>query len=237
MKKRYISLLFTLALISCGAKKNTNNDPVGLKNKFYNETNLFIYHRNTISNDGQYLYTTTYPLNTISFYGCYETFTPEQIANKENSFTYRYSQTLSLSKDFTYRYIFSISFGNPNNNDNLLSIEADIVGKYNYQVTGENSYLIDLFSPSEGTESFYGCHLSLDELFWFGGGIAAKHDSPDKVIDFALQRKVGKEELDWYVRSRMVSVTVNPEVKSENHVEDSLFNAFFLDDVGQFCTY
>lgn len=227
-----------ILLSSCGGNGNKGDTlPVGLKGKYKNDVSMSVYYRRQVSTDGRYLYVSTYPLNQLTQFGCIDDLSPEDIARGDRAFNYKYEQSLTLSKDYTYHYVYKIIFGNPGNCPDMMSINVDIYGTYLYTKTSETSYAINLSSPMSGTESYYGCNFSVNELFWFGGGITAKHQDPDKVIDFALLKEVNREEVDWYVRSRSVSITIDPESAANNRVTDDLFNSYFLDHVGQFCTY
>ena len=230
MKKALI--LLTLLLAACsGNNKKQDNGPKALSGKFVNEVQMKVLHRKEISTDGRYLYTSTYPLNQLSGFGCYESYVPGQ------EFGYNYSQTLTLLDDGTYHYVYSIIFGNPYNCPDMMSIDVDVYGEYSYTKTDENEYVISLSTPLEGKESYTACYFKTDELWWFGGGSTAKHAESDKENDFELLRGAHHEEYDWYVRSRNVKVMYSTEQNTPNVIHDDLFNSFFLDDVGQFCTY
>lgn len=230
--KKLLLILSAIFLAGCsGESTSTNEGPVGLKGKFVNDTSIKVLHRKDIVTDGQYVYTSSYPLNQLTGYGCYETYEEGQ------DFVYNFNQSLILYKDFTYQYSYSISFGNAWSNPDLLGIDVDISGTYKMNKKSDTEYIISISSPLAGTESYYGCNFSVNELWWFGGGIAHKHSSPDKEIDFELLKSLGKEEIDWYVRPREVRIEFSTEKNEPNVVHDYLFNAYILDDVGQFCTY
>lgn len=232
--KKLLVLLSTLLLAGCSSNDNPSASTTttkGLKGKFVNEVELRVLHRKDISTEDRYLYTSSYPLNNITGFGCYETHNPGE------EFRYYYNQTLTLQKDYSFHYVYEVVFGNPWNCPEMMSINVDIYGTYTYSYIKENEYVVSLSSPITGTETYYGCNFSVNELWWFGGGIAAKHATPDKQIDFALNKEVNKEEIDWYVRAREVRITTAIETDPVNTVYDDLFNSYFLDHVGQFCTY
>ena len=248
--KKAIVILITLFLTSCASNGSSNPSKIetGLKGKFVNEVELKAIHRDFVGRDeGNFLYTSTYPLNNMSGFGCDSLSGPQVIGGVTyyqyhqheagQEFRYYYSQTLTLQKDQTYRYQFEIIFGNPWNCPDMMSINADIYGTYIQSKTSDNEYIISLSSPLSGTETIYACHFSVDELWWFGGGITAKHSTPDKVVDFALNREIEREEIDWYVRNRDVRITLATTENPSNTIYDDLFNCYFLDDVGQYCTY
>ena len=228
--KKVLLILTALILTSCGNAKKEEK-AYGLKGKFSNSIELKVLHRKDISTESRYVYTSSFPLNTISGYGCYES------TDHGEGFCYNYNQALSLFKDGTYHYVYDISFGNPTKVSNLMGIDVDVYGTYTYHKMNDDEYIISISNPLGGTESYYGCNFSVNELFWFGGGISSRHSSPDKVNDFELNREQNIEEYDWYVRNRTVRITFNREKLSDSLVFDDLFNSYFLDDVGQFCTY
>jgi outer membrane lipoprotein-sorting protein len=229
-------LIPLLALSSCGKSDNTPIE-TGLKGKFKNSTSLQVYYKRTISTSDRFLYATSYPLNNLTNFGVYEDLSQDQINKKEMSFTYSWDQTLTLNKDNTYHYVFTITFGNPGNCPDMMSVNADYYGTYLYSKLDDNNYVIDLSSPNKGKEEIYACNFSINELFWFGGGITAKHSSPDKVIDFELDALAGRYETSWYSRSRTIKTTYDFENQSNNSIVDDLFDQYFLDHVGQYCTY
>ncbi len=249
MKK--VLLILTPLLLSGCSSNNSNNASkleAGLKGKFVNEVELKAVHRDFIGNDeGNFLYTSSYPLNTMTGFGCDYLTGIEVIGGQQyyqyhqhdpsQEFRYYFGQTLTLQKDNTYHYQYDIIFGNPWNCPDMMSINVDIYGTYIHSKISDNEYIVSLSSPLSGTEAFYGCHFSIDELWWFGGGIAAKHATPDKVVNFALNKEINKEEIDWYVRSRDVKISLATLENPSNTVYDNLFNSYFLDDVGQFSTY
>ncbi len=232
MKK--ILLLATILLSSCGGSSTPEQSSVvanGLKGKFANEVELKVLHRNDVSTDDLYLYTSTYPLNTMTGFGCYESHEAGQ------EFRYYYSQTLTLQKDYTFHYVYDIIFGNPWNCPEMMSINVDVFGTYTFSKLNQNEYTVSLSSPESGTERFYGCNFSVNELWWFGGGITAKHQTPDKEVDFEMNKIIKKEEVDWYTRGREVKISFANDDNPVNLVTDDLFNSYYLDHVGQFCTY
>ena len=266
MKKQFLILLFPLLLASCGANADNSSSQLntGIKGKFLNSVERYPYLiKSTVETedsrefpDVDFMYCTTYPIKNITGWGVFESIlwqwvwhddiqasvyqrVPEAIRERRNSFTYRYDQALTVLKDLTYHYVYFIGFS-PNSQDfvsDFMSIEVDIYGTYTYTKTSDNTYAINLSSPLSGTETITGGHYDASKLYWFAGEGAYKHSEPDKVIDFEELRKIGKEEIDWYTRSRVVTVEVSPEKASENKVYDDLFNRYFLDDFGPYCTY
>ena len=249
---KFTKILLTLSsliLISSCGNGNKGNEEIKspIKGKYKNETSISVYHKRVPATDDRYLYSTVYPFSLFnsdwsdpSFrtYGCYDLRTPSEIANKESAFIYTWSEVLMLQKDYTYHYTYNVNFGNPQGNPNLMSVEVDIYGTYIYEHNDyDNSYTVNLSSPTSGTEKIYGCHFAVNELWWFGGGIATKHSDPDKEIDFALLSEVDRYETDFFTRSRDVKVIIDAENPANNNVIDDLFYSYYLDYVGQYCTY
>ena len=241
---RYLALLLPMMLlVSCGEASSGNSDsssaaPVapGLKGVFRGSASKTVYVRDDVA-EGDFVYATTWPLNQITYYGKYEERSAEEIAAGQNGFDYKWDLKLALKKDWSYQYVYSVIFANPSVGKEMLSIDVDVHGTYTMEKTGESDYTVSLSAPNSGTESYFGCVLSMDELFWFGGGITQKHATPDKQIDFALMKEIGQEEVDWFVRSRDVKIHVDGESPMNNTVSEDLFDPYFLDHVGKYVTY
>ena len=252
MKKKLVLILLPLLLASCGGKSNDNIPTnTGLKGKFLNnvERNPYLLKSAAETEDSKlfpdvdFMYCTTYPIRNITGWGVFESiygdFGEEAIRQRQNSFLYRYEQTLTLLKDMTYHYVYFIGFS-PNSQDfvaDFMSIEVDIYGNYTYSKIDENKYTIGLSSPTSGTETITGGHYDSSKLYWFAGENAYKHSEPDRIVNFEELREIGKEESDWYVRSRNVVIEMGPEKATDYKVYDDLFNRYFLDDIGPYCTY
>lgn len=238
MKKNCLIIaLNALLLISC---RNNGSEPInlnnGIKGKFTNDVEYNdVLHRKDIVDYGRYLYTSSYPLNTIHGYGCYE----DGAADNGQFFKYSYVQTLMLEKDYTYHYKFSVGFGNLWNDPNFISVNADIYGTYTYMKLDATTYSVKLSTPKSGIEEYHGCDFDVAELFWFGGGkcIGSKHSTPDKLFDFALNIETGQEEYDFFVSSKTIKLVVNEENPQQNKIYDELFYSYYLDLLGRYCSY
>ena len=238
MKKNYLIIALTAMLLaSCGGNSNEEiNLKNGLKNKFSNDVEYNdVLHRKDIVEHGRYLYTSSYPLNTIHGYGCYE----DGAADSGQYFKYSYTQTLMLEKDYTYHYKFNVGFGNLWNDPNFIGVNADIYGTYTFAKLNDTDYEVKLSTPKSGVEEYHGCDFDVSELFWFGGGkcIGSKHSTPDKLIDFALNIETGFEEYDFFTSSKTIKVSADAENPQNNKVYDELFYPYYLDLLGQYCSY
>lgn len=242
MKKKFLLLMLSSLVIFAGcSNKEEGKNPQNIsqiRGKFKNTTSLKVYYRRTPATDDRYLYTTIYPLTNISGFGCYEdqVGTPDY-DTRAQAFGYSWNQTLILNKDYSYSYKYTVTFGNPWNCPEMMTIDCDIQGTYTYQKVTDDKFVVNISSPISGTENIYGCHFSTQELWWFGGGVTARHKDSDKEIDFELNRSINREEIDYFVRSRDFTIEFNRENPSENNVIDDLFYSYYLDYVGQFCTY
>ena len=159
--KKLLVLLSALLLAGCSSNDNPSASTTttkGLKGKFINEVELRVLHRKDISTEDRYLYTSSYPLNNITGFGCYETHNPGE------EFRYYYNQTLTLQKDYSFHYVYEVVFGNPWNCPEMMSINVDIYGTYTYSYIKENEYVVSLSSPITGTETYYGCNFSINEF-------------------------------------------------------------------------
>lgn len=252
MKKQFILFLFPLIIASCGKTNDNANKEIdsGIKGTFFNSVERSPYLLSSGAEtelskqfpDVDFMYCTIYPIRNITGWGVFESIyaiSPDNIRERQNSFIYRYDQSLTMFKDLTFHYEYFIGFS-PNLRSEVsdfMSIEVDIYGTYTHTKLADNKYEIYLSTPISGTETITAGHYSTANLGYFAGENAYKHSEPDKIIDFAELRTVGREEIDWYVRSRIVTIEANPKKPSNNKVHDDLFNRYFLDDIGPYCTY
>lgn len=254
MKNKFLILLLPLLMTACGGSTPEASSSLapttGLKGKFLNsiERNPYLLRSAAETEqsrqfpDVDFMYCTTYPIRNITGWGVFESIyaiSPDLITSRTYSFQYRYDQALTVLKDNTYHYVYTIAYS-PNSQDSVsgfITVDVDIYGTYTYTKIADNEYAVSLSVPLTGTETITAGHYNSNSLDWFAGNGAYKHSEPDKVVNFEELRAINKEEFDWYVRSRVVTIEVSPESASDNKVYDDLFNRYFLDDFGPYCTY
>ena len=253
MKKQLIIVLLPLLITSCGkasTKSDDNQVKSGIKGTFVNSVELSPYLLRSAAEtdlsrqfpDVNFMYCTIYPIRNTTGWGVFESIyadSPDDVRQRIHSFEYHYDQSLTLTKDMTYHYEYFIGFS-PNTKSEVsdfMSIEVDIYGTYTYTKLDDYRYAVSISTPLSGTEIITAGHYDSSNLGWFAGENAYKHSEPDKIVDFAELREVGHEEIDWYVRSRVVTLEIDSEKPSEKRIYDDLFNRYFLDDIGPYCTY